>query len=338
MAFLLSRRQVLAHVPAAACVVGAMPAQTKTLPGTWRTGPDLPLQVQEIYPAAFNGNLHLAGGMYRTSAGLPASDRHVVLAADKTRWHDAAPLPEARHHPFLIATNNALYAIGGFTRAGQGWAMQSQVWRYDADQDQWHDASALPAPRGETTGGVVDGRIHLVGGRIPKGAGNSAWSDHKDDNAHVVFDPGTGLWQTATPAPTARNSAAGIVINGLFYVVGGRQAGRGNIAMTEIYDPDEDKWRTGAPMPRAQGGLAAASVGGKLYAFGGEYFGAGGGGVFKQTWEYDPAKDKWRAMAPMPTPRHGLGAVAIGQKIYVIGGATQASGRGTSAKVEIFMP
>ena len=45
----------------------------------------------------------------------------------------------------------------------------------------------------------------------------------------------------------------------------------------------------------------------------------GNGGVFSETWEYNPRTDKWRGVAAMPHPRHGLGAVSIGNAIYVLG-------------------
>lgn len=141
----------------------------------------------------------------------------------------------------------------------------------------------------------------------------------------------------AAPCLTARNSAAGAVIDGRLHIVGGRSVAGGNTAAHEVYDPAEDRWRTAAPMPQAQGGLAAAELGGKLYAFGGEYFNDGGG-VYPEAWVYDPQTDDWAAIDPMPHPRHGLGAVALDGAIHVIGGALKASGVETSARVEIYRP
>jgi N-acetylneuraminic acid mutarotase len=40
-----------------------------------------------------------------------------------------------------------------------------------------------------------------------------------------------------------------------------------------------------------------------------------------RSWEYDPATDGWKELAPMPTPRGAGQAVEVGGKIYVIGGA-----------------
>ena len=90
-------------------------------------------------------------------------------------------------------------------------------------------------------------------------------------------------------------------------------------------------------MPQGQGGLAAASVHGKLYAFGGEFF-DNGGGVYAEAWTYDPTRDLWDAIPDMPHPRHGWGAVAGEDEIYVIGGALEVGGSKTSDLVEVFTP
>jgi N-acetylneuraminic acid mutarotase len=39
-------------------------------------------------------------------------------------------------------------------------------------------------------------------------------------------------------------------------------------------------------------------------------------------WEYDPATDSWKALAPMPIKRGAASAAVVGDRIYVIGGAT----------------
>jgi len=53
-------------------------------------------------------------------------------------------------------------------------------------------------------------------------------------------------------------------------------------------------------------------------------------------WEYDPVKDSWKALAPMPTARGAAVAAELGGKIYVIGGASVHPGQkivGLSATV-----
>lgn len=72
-------------------------------------------------------------------------------------------------------------------------------------------------------------------------------------------------------------------------------------------------------MPTARGGLAAAALHGKIYVFGGEV-----PGVFSEDEAYDPATDIWRPMAPMPDARHGIGAVAVADTIFISGGGPVA--------------
>ncbi len=51
---------------------------------------------------------------------------------------------------------------------------------------------------------------------------------------------------------------------------------------------------------------------------------------------YDPATDSWQRHAPMITPRHAVGATAIGDWIYVAGGGAVLGGGVQSAVHEAF--
>ena len=69
-----------------------------------------------------------------------------------------------------------------------------------------------------------------------------------------------------------------------------------------------------------------------MYVLGGE-----AAHTFDQNEAYDPLTDTWLTFAPLPTPRHGLGVVAVADAIYVIGGGPQP-GDSRSNVVEIFRP
>lgn len=79
-----------------------------------------------------------------------------------------------------------------------------------------------------------------------------------------------------------------------------------------------------------------AALNGRLIAFGGEWFVRGGGGVFSETWIYDPAADAWSRGPDMLTPRHGLAAVEAGGLIYAIAGGRLVSGGAATATLEAF--
>jgi N-acetylneuraminic acid mutarotase len=304
----------------------------------WSSSLNLPLAVQEIYPALHQDHIHQAGGFIATDGRISGpTTRHFSWAPSEDKWREEVPLPTARHHPHLISFKGQLMAMAGFESQSNDamWIMQNSGWVLDKE-NQWQASSELPAPCGEAVMGITgDGRLHIAGGRTPNNAKNASWQDHGDTDHHFVLDNLYGSWEKAAPCLSKRNSAAGDVIDGALHIVGGRQVGGGNVTTHEVYDPKEDRWRNAAPMPQAQGGLAAAALGGKLYVFGGEYF-DNGGGVYPESWVYNPSTDKWESLPDMPTPRHGLGAVTLGPDIYVIGGAKQVGGNQTSLVVERF--
>ena len=96
--------------------------------------------------------------------------------------------------------------------------------------------------------------------------------------------------------------------------------------------------RPGSRALRALGARSRAAASGRLVAFGGEWFRprveGGGGGVFAETWIFDPAADRWEAGPPMRTPRHGLAAAAVDDVVYAIAGGEVVSGGRAGSVVE----
>ncbi|WP_224491353.1 Kelch repeat-containing protein [Robertkochia flava] len=301
----------------------------------WQKRASLPYRVQEIYCAVLQGKIHMAGGFIFTPGEAQVSNGHLSYNPETDLWDTLTPLPEPRHHLQLAAHDGKLYGLGGFISKGAHatWVMQQQTWIFNQANNLWEQGANAPIAHGETVAASLQDRIHVVGGRTPKGTSNATWNDHIDTARHLVYLPDSDRWENAAPAPTARNSAAGAVIDNRLYITGGRTVSGGNANTLEVYDPREDRWHTATPMPQAQGGLAAAAVGGKLYAFGGEFF-DNGGGVYPQCWIYDPERDEWNKGPDMLTPRHGLAGASIGNTLYAIAGAKKAGGNETSNILE----
>ncbi len=343
----MSRRSAL--LGAGAALVGTSPAMAmgrcRVPVNVWSQAAELPVRIQEIYPAVLDGRIYVAGGLAATHSENVDGISDVLHVGDWSEvsrcdfdWEARAALPEPRHHPNLVGHVDAVYAIGGFHAVEGGiWGMLATNTRYDPAMGTWTEMTPLPQPFAETCAVSLNGMIHVATGRQPAGEANAQWTDHTDSGAHFVYDAASDSWHTAAPNPNPRNSAAGVVLNGRFHVVAGRTVGGGNHAHHEAYDPQTDRWQSLAPMPQGQGGLAAAVSGGKVYAFGGEWF-DNGGGVYPNCWVYDPQADSWSAGPDMLSPRHGLGGVAIGDTIFAVGGALQASGRQTTGLVEMLTP
>src|SRR6516162_2502841 len=88
-------------------------------------------------------------------------------------------------------------------------------------------------------------------------------------------------------------------------------------------------WIQGAPFPDPSEEVLGATAAGKLYAFGGfAYPGSGPPGwtPVNNVFEYDPAADAWKELAPMPTKRGAASAVVANGKIYVTGGVNSLPG------------
>lgn len=335
----IDRRAFLAAAGAAAVVPFAADARTA---GSWTPRASLPWPTQEIYGVEWAAMAVIAGGLVSRGDGpLHIEDRVGLYSPARDAWDQGPRLPAPRHHPMLITGNDGrLYAFGGYGRSPAGdWTAMTDVWALDAGE--WKPVAALPQPLCETVGVNHAGVLHLVTGRSPTGAANGAWNDHGDVATHRVYIPGDDRWETARPCPMARNSAAGAALDGAIWVAGGRTVSGGGTGRLDRYDPIQDRWDTLAPIPRsyaanhqAGGGLAMAAAGGKLVAFGGEWFVRGGGGVFAETWIYDPSADRWDAGPPMRTPRHGLAAVTVGGVVYAIAGGEVVSGGRAGGVVE----
>lgn len=336
----LDRRTFLA-----AGAVAALPFDAGGGPSpTWVTKRALPWPVQEIYCAVSGGRIVIAGGLRRgTGAALVIEDRTGVYDPATDVWSEGPRLPAPRHHPMLIAGDDGQVRVfGGYGRSSAGdWTAMTDVWALEGDR--WTPIGQMPGRLCETVGVSVAGRMHLVTGRSPAGSANGQWNDQADVATHLVYDPAADRWETGRPCPMARNSAAGAVLDGAIWVAGGRTVSGGGTGRLDRYDPAADRWDAMAPIPRSYaanqqvgGGLAMAATGGKLAAFGGEWFVPGGGGVFAETWLYDPAADRWDAGPAMRTPRHGLAAASVGGVVYAIAGGEVVSGGRAGGVVEAF--
>ena len=302
----------------------------------WQTLAPMPVAVQEIYPAVHKGKIYVAGGL---SDAVPEAQQQMTAVVQvydpaTNSWALAASLPEARHHAYLVSVDNKLFLFGGFVIANGGrWSASNDVLLLDETAQQWQKVAQLPKPLTETVAVVMNNKIHFASGRSPVALNNAQWRDQADVNWHWQFDPQKLSFSEAAPLPQPFNSATGVVLNGQFHVVGGRQVGAANLAQLHRFDAANNRWQQLAAMPQAQGGLASAVLGDALFVFGGEYF-ADGGGVYSEVWRYQAKNDSWQQAGVMPLPRHGLGAVALNNKIYLLGGATVVGLKATSAVLE----
>jgi N-acetylneuraminic acid mutarotase len=138
-----------------------------------------------------------------------------------------------------------------------------------------------------------------------------------------------GRWTKLAAFPEPAEELLGVAAGGRMYVFCGLAPGWKPIGMVYEYDPGSDKWTRKKPMPLLSHHVAFTEYRGKIYAFGGFVYPSSGPAAWvpvDNAWEYDPATDSWKALAPMLARRGSPVAAVVGDKIYVVGGATLPPG------------
>ena len=138
-----------------------------------------------------------------------------------------------------------------------------------------------------------------------------------------------GPWLTLAPFPIPSEEVLGATANNKLYVFAGLAPVWKPKALVYEYDPAANTWTQKKPMPLPSHHLAFASFNNKIYAFGGFKAPESGPPAWDpidNSWEYDPATDTWKALAPLPAKRGAASAAVLNGKIYVTGGATNLPG------------
>jgi len=288
-------------------------------PGKWVEQPRLPVPVGEHGVIACMGAIHVVAGYARHRVD---GDFHQVFDPKTGAWSLKAPFPTPCNHVALAAIGAKIYAFGGFIE--QNRCPHSRCYVYDAAEDKWTPIAGLLRPRGASSAIVLDGKIHLLGGR-----------DVRSVEWHEVYDPATDKYQilggmrgsTGTQPFVGQRDHMGVaIVDGKIHAIAGRMDSYDfNTTLHAVYDPKTDGWSFRAPLPTARSGVSAVYHRDRIVVFGGEATGK----VFGTNEAYDPKADKWEALAPMRLPRHGLhGATVavIGDMLHVPGGGPVPGG------------
>lgn len=229
-----------------------------------------------------------------------------------SRWLARSPLPTPRSRLAIAADGSRLYTIGGETAAG----VSDEVVIYDPRSNGWQPGAAKPTATANAAAVWLDARIYVIGGMTVDGRATDVLE---------VYDVQADAWQARArlPFPLAAHGAA--AFDGKLYVFGGWD-GAEYRADTLIYDPAADRWTSGAPMSAPRAFLAVSALDGIIYVVGG----FDGEHELATVAAYDPrnegrAAGPWTSRAALTQPRGGLGLVALGSRLYAIGGGWTAA-------------
>src|SRR6266513_1816294 len=176
-------------------------------------------------------------------------------------WQPGPDQPPARYaFQAALGWDNMLYVAGGQT-ADMVPTLYDQVSRYNSFTNTWSNVAPLPVPLGQATIGSWNNKIYVAGGFI---GGSSV------TNALRIYDIATNTWTSGANMPTTPGveAAAGAVVDGKFYVMGGDDFNNG-LNTNFIYDIATNTWTTGATLPDNRTNTYGTAYNGLIYVYGG---------------------------------------------------------------------
>jgi Ca2+-binding RTX toxin-like protein len=301
----MRRARVLAVLLLLTGVSTAAPGGSR--PFAWQRLATAPSERTEVAAAVrADGDIVVAGGFDTSSETVATVE---LYDPKRDAWTPGPPLPIAVDHVMGASLGGTVYVFGGYTSNG---APSDRA--FALRDGTWEALPSMPEPRAAAGAAAAGGEIYIAGGI---GSNDLATST-------LVFDPsGSGSWTSAPGLREPREHLGVTSFDGRVYVLGGR--GGGDLsASTEVFNPKTGSWRRLPDMPTARGGVAAgATRDGFLVVPGGE--GAStDDGTFPQVEAFDVEHERWVSLPPLPTPRHGLGVVGIGNTLYTLAGGPQA--------------
>jgi hypothetical protein len=269
----------------------------------------------EAHGVVVNDELWVMGGFLSTM--LDVTKRVDIYDPSTDRWRLGPELPGAETHAGVVNVGNDFVMIGGFAGNVLNRTTSAGVWRWNAADAVWSSAPDLPTPRAAIAAALVGTVLHAAGGLAPNG--------NSDSGEHLVWDlAGPPEWVGAAPLTNPRNHGGGAASGGLFFAVAGRHGWdevAGHDPALDAFDPATGSWSARAPMLTARSEIGAATVtmsDGRLLVVGGSITGKK---PSDDVLVYDPERDLWSALPPLPVPLKGVVAARIGTKIIVTTGS-----------------
>ncbi len=263
----------------------------------------MPLPRGEVTAARVASEIFVVGGF---TADGTNSARVDAYSPERNTWRQIADLPVTVDHAMSATWRGKLYVAGGYAADR---ARLTTLFSYS--NGSWARLPAMPEERAAAGAAIVRGKLYVVGGVTAGASGGRALARNA-----LVYDIARRRW-SSIPGPSPREHLGVTALAGRVYAVGGRLAGGDtNLALLESYVPGAKKWRRLRPVPSRRGGTAVAGLGRWLVSAGGETPTV----TIRTVYRYDVRKRRWSRLPNLPTPRHGLGVVAFGDRVYVLGG------------------
>jgi len=226
---------------------------TAVSPGSWsiRALAPLPGPAHDAAGANANGTLTLFGGG-------EAEGTDAVVRVLPGRPHLVQRLPRPLSDAGAAALGDAAYVAGGW----DGSAPNTNIYR-EAPGRSPSVAGRLPIGVRYPAVAALAGKLVVAGGQTASG---------KTVSAIESFDPRSGRTVRAGKLPFPVTDAAGAVLQGRLYLIGGLRAGR-PVSTILSWAPGESRARVAGHLPRPLSDAGAVTIPGAIAVVGGRAVG-----------------------------------------------------------------
>lgn len=263
----------------------------------WEPVAGLNVPRDDFVTAVVDGQIWVLGGMTGDRGNRLESIEVYEPDADEWRLSDMT-MPQGLASFEGVALGDEIFVFGGLDASSSATAFSAVL---DTTTGRWRRLPALPHPRYAHTVTAHDGRIYVIGGEADSGP----------VRAVDVFDPRQGTWSVGDTMPDARGSHDAVSTDDGIYVLGGWLDGHPS-DLVQVYDPRSGRWTRAAPLPEPVSRAGAAVADGRLWVSFHEFAAA-----------LDLRSGVWSPANHPPLSRHGLGFVALDDRIYAIAGCQE---------------
>lgn len=247
----------------------------------WTRLPDLPAARHHPLLLANGRRLWCIGGFAADADGMWQNQPDIWwLEPGMRSWRDGPSLPVAQSECAggVLADGSLLVAAGRMPlEDGQNRDYADQrdtgaAWRLAPGARQWEVASAIPFPRNSSAFVMVDGMLHVMGGRTfdptARTRGELGLTSVID---HHVYHPAADRWESRPPLPAPRAGHAAAFIGGRIFIFGGEDFTPEPTVHPHVFafDPATDDWSIASQMPTPRHGLGVIASGRRIHTIAG---------------------------------------------------------------------
>ena len=192
---------------------------------TVSSGTSKPTAVSDAAAAVLLGEIFVIGGIGETKS--PEAIVEAYSPIDNA-WRTITPLPTPISGALAVATQEALFVIGGH----DGETAVSNLYKYDLTEDRWITLPEMPVARVSPAGDILNDQLIVTGGENDSGILTSC----------SLFDLDTEVWSDCRETINPRTKGEAVAYLGRLYLFGGQLSGDRTQHVAEIYNLEQDSW------------------------------------------------------------------------------------------------